>query len=51
MSLNINITTRRKQLAILIGIIVTAAAAATGIMLYGGESKAPRAPGPHRPPI
>lgn len=45
MSLNINITTRRKQLAILIGIIVTAAAAATGIMLYGGESKAPQSAG------
>lgn len=42
MSLNINITTRRKQLAILIGIIITGAAAATGIMLYGGENKAPQ---------
>ncbi|WP_318375352.1 hypothetical protein [Enterobacter sp.] len=42
MSLNINITTRRKQLAILVGMLVAASAAATAIMLYGGESKAPQ---------
>ncbi|EPU3399248.1 F-type conjugal transfer pilus assembly protein TraB [Cronobacter sakazakii] len=37
MSLNINVTTRRKQLAILIGIIVVGSAVAAGVVMWGGE--------------
>ncbi|WP_313107980.1 MULTISPECIES: F-type conjugal transfer pilus assembly protein TraB [Pseudescherichia] len=42
MSLNVNVTTRRKQLAILLSVLAGAAAATTGIMLYGGEGNAPQ---------
>ena len=42
MSLNVNVTTRRKQLAILLSVLTGAAAGTTGIMLYGGEGNTPQ---------
>lgn len=39
MSLNVNVTTRHKQLAVLIGIIVVGAATAGGVMYFGGNSQ------------
>lgn len=37
MSLNINVTTRRRQLAILVGIIIVGSAVAAGVVMWGGE--------------
>jgi conjugal transfer pilus assembly protein TraB len=50
MSLNVNVTTRHKQLAVFIGIIVVGAATAGGVMYFGGNSQAaapPVTPGPN----
>ncbi|WP_105668147.1 F-type conjugal transfer pilus assembly protein TraB [Cronobacter dublinensis] len=38
MSFNINVSTRRKQLAILVGIIIVSSAVTTGVVMWGDES-------------
>lgn len=52
MSLNINLTTRRKQMAVLIGVLAVAGTAAAGIMAFGqndgqGKPKAAATPAPN----